>query len=48
MRNEKEILLLELHSFFEKKQNITQNRHISTIFVDFEGVYAIHSILAEN
>jgi hypothetical protein len=22
--------------------------HISTIFVDFEGFYAIHSILAEN
>ena len=32
----------------KKTQNITKNRHISTIFVDFEGVYAIHSILAEN
>ena len=32
-----------------KKHKISQKkRHISTIFVDFEGVYAIHSILAEN
>ena len=31
----------------KKTQNITKNRHISTIFVDFEGVYAIYSILAE-
>ena len=32
----------------KKNQKITKKRHISTIFVDFEGVYAIHSILAEN
>ena len=32
-----------------KKHKISQkNWHISTIFVDFEGVYAIHSILAKN
>ena len=24
-----------------------KNRHISTIFVEFEGIFAIHSILAE-
>ena len=32
----------------KKKENSPKNRHISMIFVDFEGVYAIHSILAEN
>jgi hypothetical protein len=32
-----------------KKHKISpKNRHILTIFVEFEGVYAIHSILAEN
>ena len=32
----------------KKTQNVIKNRHILTIFVEFEGVYAIHSILAEN
>ena len=27
--------------------NNAKNRHILTIFVDFEGVYAIYTILAE-
>ena len=29
-------------------QKITKKPAYLTIFVDFEGVYAIHSILAEN
>ena len=32
----------------KKIWKLTKKRHFLTIFVDFEGFYAIHSILAEN